>query len=110
MASFLRRRILGEKTPTESREGTPETAEEVRLAPVSKIQYGKQKDSHKRRNGVVFLIGGLAGIVAAGLFAGKTDLIDFPELKDLSMDSLMDVLPAGVLKDARELSVSSDSI
>ena len=44
--------------------------------------------------------------MAAGFFAGKSDLIDFPELGDLRMDSLMDVLPAGFVRDARDLAVS----
>jgi len=39
----------------------------------------------------------------AGFFAGRSDLIDFPELSDLSMDSLLDVLPAGFVSDARDL-------
>lgn len=41
----------------------------------------------------------------AGYFAERNDLIDFPELGDLGMESLMDVLPAGFLKDARDLQV-----
>ncbi len=110
--SFLRRRILGgEKeieTPT-TRPGTPETAEEVRLAPVSKIEGSekqkKKEKGKKRRNGFVFFLGGLFGIVAAGFFAGKSDLIDFPEFGDISLDSIMDVLPAGFLKDVQDLMV-----
>lgn len=45
------------------------------------------------------------GIVVAGFFARQSDLIEFPELGDLSMDSLMDVLPAGFMRDARDLAV-----
>ncbi|KAK2626283.1 hypothetical protein QTJ16_004545 [Diplocarpon rosae] len=93
------------------RDDSPVKAEEVRLAPVSKIIYDesqlshkKKKDSRKRRNGFIFILGGLFGIVVAGFFAGKSDLIDFPEFGDLSMDNLIDVLPAGFVKDARDLS------
>lgn len=39
----------------------------------------------------------------AGFFAGRSDLIDFPEFGDLSLDSIMDVLPAGFVRDARDL-------
>ena len=39
----------------------------------------------------------------AGVFAGRSDLIDFPELSELSMDSLLDVLPASFVRDARDL-------
>lgn len=45
----------------------------------------------------------------AGFFAGKSDLIDFPEFGDLRMDSLMDVLPAGFVRDARDLAVCTYS-
>ena len=102
--SALRRRLLG--TPTPSRDASPAKAEEVRLAPVSKIITEKHHKTRKRRNGFIFFLGGLFGIVAAGFFAGKSDLIDFPELGDLRMDSLMDVLPAGFVRDARDLAVS----
>ncbi|KAK6579938.1 hypothetical protein PZA11_007646 [Diplocarpon coronariae] len=91
-----------------ARDDSPAKAEEVRLAPVSKIIYDeshkKKKESRKRRNGFIFILGGLFGIVVAGFFAGKSDLIDFPEFGDLSMDNLIDVLPAGFVKDARDLS------
>ncbi|PKS07092.1 hypothetical protein jhhlp_005690 [Lomentospora prolificans] len=59
--------------------------------------------TRKRRNTFIFLLGSLFGIVAAGFFASTNDLIDFPELSDLSMDSLLDVLPAGIVKDYRDL-------
>jgi len=107
MAS-LRHRVLGGPRPTAKapkRPDTPEAAEEVRLAPVSKIMTNKHHKPGKRRNGFIFFLGGLFGIVAAGFFAQKSDLIEFPELADLSMDSLMDVLPAGFVRDARDLAV-----
>jgi phospholipid:diacylglycerol acyltransferase len=108
MPSSLRKRILGGP----SREGTPpEKAEEVRLAPVSKIlKEHKRHKGIKRRNGFIFFLGGLFGLVAAGFFAGRSDLIDFPDVGDLSMDSLMDVLPAGFVTDARDLAVRMMSI
>ncbi len=110
--SFLRRRLFGGgkeiETPT-TRPGTPEIAEEVRLAPVSKIIGSAKQKSHekgkKRLNGFVFVLGGLFGIVVAGFFAGKNDLIDFPEFADLSLDSIIDVLPAGFVKDVQDLMV-----
>lgn len=57
----------------------------------------------KRRNTFIFLLGSIFGLVAAGFFAKTSDLIDFPEIGDLSMDSFFDVLPAGLVKDMREL-------
>jgi phospholipid:diacylglycerol acyltransferase len=104
MASSLRRRLLPEERPSDSREDTPDKAEEVRLVPVSKIKSSKHKaNGGKRRNGFIFFLGGLVGIIAAGLFARSNDLIEFPELG--SMDSLLDVLPANFVQDARDLMV-----
>lgn len=109
MASKLRRRAFGggKSQDTNAQDSMPEKAEEVRLAPVSKIITNKSSNKgHKRRNGIIFFLGGLFGILAAGFFAQKNDLIDFPEFGDLSMDGILDVLPAGLIKDARDLSVS----
>ncbi|PVH87849.1 LACT-domain-containing protein [Cadophora sp. DSE1049] len=109
MSSYLRKR--GKKDPPPL-DDSPAKAEEVRLAPVSKIIHDdsehphknkQQKTKSKRRTGLIFVLGGLFGILVAGFFAGRSDLIDFPELGDLSMDSLMDVLPAGFVRDARDL-------
>lgn len=119
MANFLRKRIPGLSSPSTdtSREPSPARAEEVRLAPVSKIKTPDDEDKihnehkkskhRKRRNGLVFGLGGLFGIVVAGFFAGKSDLIDFPEFSELSVDSIMDVLPAGFVREARDLAVCS---
>ena len=102
--STLRRRLLGTPTPS-PREGSPAKAEEVRLAPVSQIVTAKHRRTRKRRNGLMFFLGGLFGIVVAGFFARRNDLIEFPELGELSMDSLLDVLPAGFVMDAKDLVV-----
>ncbi len=104
MAHSLRKRVVGDAS---GREESPAKAEEVRLAPVSKIKSGKDADHkkyRKRRNGFIFGLGGVFGIVIAGLFAKRSDL-SFPELGDLSMDSILDVLPAAFVRDARDLAV-----
>ena len=54
----------------------------------------------------MFFLGGLFGILVAGYFARSNNLIDFPEFRELSMDSLLDVLPAGFVMDAKDLAVS----
>ena len=94
--------------PSETREDTPDKAEEVRLAPVSKIHNSKshKPKGQKRRHWFIFFLGGLVGIFAAGLFARSNDLIEFPEFG--AMESLLDVLPASVIKDARDLIVRLD--
>lgn len=43
----------------------------------------------------------------AGYFANENNMINIPEFGDLSMDSLIDVLPAGFMKEARDLAVCS---
>lgn len=55
----------------------------------------------KRRFTFIFLLGSLFGIIGAGFFASTNDMIDFPELADLSMDSFLDVLPAGLVSDLK---------
>ena len=44
-------------------------------------------------------------MLVAGFFAKQNDWVDFPELGELSVDSLLEVLPAGFVKDARDLAV-----
>jgi hypothetical protein len=107
--SSLRRRLLGEPLGESSldvsREETPDRAEEIRV-PVSSW---KRLTQRKRRNWAIFALGGLFGIVLAAFFANRQDVIDFQGLLDLNLDNLADVIPAGILKEARELSVSPRS-
>lgn len=107
MAS-LRHRGTENSRPSKKREESPLKAEEVRLAPVSKIITDTNKPpTRKRRNGLIFFLGGIFGLLAAGFFAQRSDLLDFPELGELSMESLIDVLPAGFVSDARDLAAST---
>lgn len=113
MASELRRRVArrgGDDTPSESSVTlTPPLdensgKEEERI----KIVHHQQK-ARKRRTGAIFLLGSLFGIIAAGFFAKSNDLIDFPGIGELSVESLLDALPAGLVKDVRDLVVRSSS-
>ncbi|TGO72278.1 hypothetical protein BELL_0472g00040 [Botrytis elliptica] len=108
--SLIRRLFLGTPTPSPSpsipatRSSSPSKVEEVRLAPVVRVLTHKERKHRKRRNTFIFFLGGLFGLVIAGFFAGKNDLLELPEmLEGITMDSLMDVLPAGFVKDARDL-------
>ncbi|KAK4452090.1 Lecithin:cholesterol acyltransferase-domain-containing protein [Podospora aff. communis PSN243] len=103
MASTLRRR--GPKKdetnsePSTSREDSPaKDGDKVKV-----VHHRPQQ--RKRKTTAIFLLGSLFGLVAAGFFAKSNDLIDFPEIGELSMsmDSLFDVLPAGLVKDMRDL-------
>ena len=105
MATTLRRRVPTEATPAEgdsiddTRKDTPEKEH-----PASHVHIVEHRSKiRKRRTTLIFLLGGLCGLLMAGFFAKTNDLIDFPELGDLSMDTLMDALPAGLAKDVREL-------
>ncbi len=102
MASTLRRRVPENAAPSESqtpRHEGPDKPEKIAI-----IHHHRPK-TRKRKTTAIFLLGSLCGIIAAGFFAKSNDLIDFPEMGGLSMDSLFDVLPAGLVKDVRELVV-----
>ncbi|CAP49234.1 uncharacterized protein PODANS_5_5600 [Podospora anserina S mat+] len=107
MASTLRRRVFGNgnDTPTEpSPAQTPRNQSPVRPGEKVKVVH-KRKETRKRKTTGIFFLGSLFGIIAAGFFAKSNDLIgfEFPELGDLSMDNLFEILPAGFVKDMREL-------
>lgn len=120
--SSLRRRVFGSGTP----DSTPDISRESSPAPLHKgdtngddyrVIHTKQLDKlrdrvkhtgRKRRNAWIFGLGGLFGVVLAGFFAASNnmDLVELAGLKDVSLDSILDVLPAGIIKDVREMQVS----
>lgn len=75
------------------------------LAPAGNIT--EPRKGRKRRFGLIFLLGGLFGIIVAGYFANHNDVINInlDLLSDLNLDSFFDVIPAGILKEARDISV-----
>lgn len=81
---------------------TADSKEEVRLVPVSLI---KSRTGIKRRNGLIFTLGGLFGLFIAGFLANRHDVISLDMLADINLDALMDVIPAGILKDAKDIQV-----
>ncbi|KAF2720129.1 LACT-domain-containing protein [Polychaeton citri CBS 116435] len=120
--STLRRRVFGgitgESTPESSRDPSPAPAapspkgdgEDYRIVSAKRLERlnskGKQK-STRNRNAWVFVLGGLAGIILAGFFAKDTttvrDLVDLAGLRDMNLDSFLDVLPAGLIKDVQDM-------
>lgn len=78
--------------------------ESLSVIKTSKLQFLKEKKS-KRRNGLIFTLGGLFGIILAVFFANQHDVISFEGLMDLNLDSLIDVIPAGVVREARDITV-----
>jgi len=65
------------------------------------------KPRSKRRNGFIFVLGGLFGVFIALFFANQQEVINLDGLMDLNIDSLIDVIPQGIVRDAREFSVCS---
>ncbi|KAL2210739.1 LACT-domain-containing protein [Sarocladium strictum] len=115
MATTLRRRNIANTEPAPVDSEVTNTTDVSELAESDDSPDAPHPTSHvhvvehvhhktrKRRLGLIFLLGSLFGIVAAGFFAKSNDLIDFPEFGDLSMDSLFDALPAGLVRDMRDL-------
>lgn len=117
--SFLRRRLAGDASGSSSepsREPTPDPAqgEQYRVVSAEKLHQlsaARQKARQsargsKRWNLFVLGLGGVIGIVGAGWFAQNNDMIDLPAIADINLDSIADILPAGLLQDARDLQVS----
>jgi hypothetical protein len=81
-------------------------------------ETNEQKDTHhhhvhhhshsklpqKRSLWLTFAIGGIAGLFLAGL-AKNQDLVNLELIQDLRLESLFDAIPAGILKEASDISV-----
>ena len=121
--SELRRRVLGGLGLDSSQDSSPATSREASPAPgrrdggeykvVPKKTLDKLKEvkryGTKRRNAWVFALGSLFGIFVAGYFAssnGSLDsLVDMAGIRDMKLDTLFDVLPAGLIKDVQDIQV-----
>ncbi len=108
---FLRRRKSSNNAVQTLKGIKSADGEEVCLVPVSKLATATQKTKgRKRYQGLIFALGGLFGILLAAFLADRSDMIHLsalPDLADLNLDSLTAILPAGVLKDAKDLTVSA---
>ena len=107
--SSLRRRILGDSSSTEhSRDPSSSKGEPVTLVPASQLKKFTSKGRwSKRRQGLLFGLGGLFGLVLAALFANHHDVISLEGLLDVNLESLLDVIPVGIVNDAKDLTVRS---
>ncbi len=106
--STLRRRFLGNSsTSTEhSRDPSPANGEPVTLVSKSHLKELKKKRG-KRWQFSIFGLGGLFGLVVAAFFANQHDVLNLEGLVDFNMESLLDVIPAGIVKDAKDITVCS---
>jgi len=109
--SFLRRRLAGDSSSNVSREPNPyqEKKDDLRVVAAKKLHTLKKSRGTKRRNLWIFSLGGIFGIAVAAFFAGSNDLIDLSSLADVNMESILDALPAGLVRDAQELQVGDIS-
>jgi phospholipid:diacylglycerol acyltransferase len=108
--SFLRRRHGRAATPVDESEGTADN-EDYRLVSRKHLDSLKKSPrSSKRRNAWIFTLGGIFGLVVAAFFANNSDLIDLASLGDINFDGLLDVLPAGLINDAKEFQVRQVSV
>jgi phospholipid:diacylglycerol acyltransferase len=113
MSSAIRRRIPETKSSSKSSSKSSHKSDsksdsildDTSDKPLEHVVVVHKPKTRKRRNTFIFLLGGLCGIVAAGFFAKSNDLINFPGIGELSMDSLFDALPAGLVKDMRDFAV-----
>ncbi|KAL7276467.1 phospholipid:diacylglycerol acyltransferase [Rhizina undulata] len=99
-----------ESAPIETQEDTTDVSEKEnggdrlaeKVTPPTVVKRTK-----KRSFGFVFVIGGLVGIILAGFLAKNQDMVglELSELlPDLKLDALVDVIPAGILKEAKDIS------
>lgn len=106
--SSLRRRvqqIAGDSSSDPSRDVSPAKGEPIVTLPAQQLERLKRRKS-KRRSWLVFVLGGLFGVVIAAFFAQKHEVINLEGLVDFNLDSLIDVIPAGIIKDAKEITAS----
>ncbi|KAH7325104.1 Lecithin:cholesterol acyltransferase-domain-containing protein [Stachybotrys elegans] len=105
MATTLRRRLVDNDTAADTHPAAvTDRDESPAIHPTSHVHVvEKSPKGRKRGNTLIFLLGSLCGLLAAGFLAKSNDLIDLPEFGDLSMESLFDVMPASLIMDMREL-------
>ncbi|KAF2436176.1 lecithin,cholesterol acyltransferase /Acyl-ceramide synthase [Tothia fuscella] len=91
-------------SPTPSREETPTDHhdDDDYLSAAKDLQNLVKKGTSKRRTLWIFVLGGLFGIVVALFFIGHNQIVEFAGLQDFNLDSIFDVLPAGMLREAKE--------
>ena len=115
--NVLRRRFGGdssssaESSAEQTRESSPASphdsgVSELRLVTKQHLDgittIARKKTGGKRRLAWYFSLGGLFGIFVAAFFVGNTDLLDLAALVDLNLESLLDVLPRGIVDEAKE--------
>ncbi|KAK5070529.1 phospholipid:diacylglycerol acyltransferase [Lithohypha guttulata] len=96
-------------SPSISRESTPDPdhGDEVKLiskAKLEKLEEITKTKGSKKRYTLWFFLGGLLGLFIALYLAQQQEVIKLEGLLDVNLDSLMDIIPAGIVKDVKDLS------
>ncbi|KAH1450524.1 hypothetical protein KXW57_008316 [Aspergillus fumigatus] len=106
---MLRRRLAKDddvqQTKDKSRDDKGKSSPNTKTVVIQeKPQSGSffSRPKSKRRNGLIFALGGIFGIFVALFFANQQDVISLESLMDLNLDTLIDVIPQGIIRDARE--------
>lgn len=93
-------------TPSASRDSSPGPSVNISAKELKRLKDGSGKPKTSRRRNVwIFGLGGLFGTLLAAAFASKSDIVDLSALTDVNFESLMGVLPAGLLREAQALQV-----
>lgn len=88
--------------PPVTRQQTDELRAEFDNASVKQLVI---RTRSKRRSSLIFVLGGLFGVFVALFFANQQEVISLESLVDLNLDSWIDAIPQGIIRDAREFSV-----
>lgn len=102
--STLRKRLLDDSSTEPSRDPSPVKGEPVQLVPTAHLEKLSKKRG-RRRQGLIFGLGGLFGILIAAFFAQRHDVLNLEGLLDINLESILDVVPAGIVNDAKDITV-----
>ncbi|KAK4953458.1 phospholipid:diacylglycerol acyltransferase [Elasticomyces elasticus] len=102
----LGRMISGTPSPSTSGTSTPtgKDGEEVKVVSKAKLDKLQKQKSTKRRSSLYFFLGGLVGLIVALFFLQQNDVIHFDGLSTIGLDGLNNVLPAGIVRELKDLS------
>ncbi|KAJ5507918.1 hypothetical protein N7527_010061 [Penicillium freii] len=100
---MLRRRTGKDEVPP-SNNTKPEKEQPHAEVVDTKVTQLVIKPRSKRRNGFIFMLGGIFGIFVALFFANQQEVISLDSLMDLNLDSWIEAIPQGIVSDVKEFS------
>lgn len=104
LVAMLRRRTGKDEVPP-SNTTKPEKQQLHAEFVDTKVTQLVIKPRSKRRNGFIFMLGGIFGIFVALFFANQQEVISLDSLMDLNLDSWIEAIPQGIVSDVKEFSV-----